>query len=63
MLVGDNLIDVRLVPDRNLSIEGYIEGLKNDMPEQNEDIIDLTKEKPEFRLEARKKQPYVRSFT
>jgi hypothetical protein len=52
MIVGNKLIDVRHVPDRNLSIEGYVEGLKNDMLEQNEDIIDLTKEKPEFRFEA-----------
>ena len=52
MIVGNKLIDQRQFPDKNLSIEGYVEGLKNDMIEQNEDILDLTKEKPEFKFEA-----------
>ena len=52
MIVGNKLIDFRQFPDKNLSIEGYVEGLKKDMIEQNEDIIDLTDEKPEFKFEA-----------
>ena len=52
MIVGNKLIDLRQFPDKNLSIEGYVEGLKNDMIEQNEDIIDLTDEKPEFKFES-----------
>jgi len=52
MILGNKLVEVRQFPDRNLSIEGYIEGLKKDMIEQNEDIIDLSNEQPEFKFEA-----------
>jgi hypothetical protein len=51
MTVADKVIETRVIPLKNLQISGYLEGLKKDMIEQNEDIIDLTKEKPEFRLE------------
>jgi hypothetical protein len=51
MTVADKVIEARVIPLKNLQIAGYLEGLKKDMIEQNEDIIDLTKEKPEFRLE------------
>ena len=52
MIVGNKLVDLRYFPDRNLAIEGYIEGLKHDMIEQNEDMIDGSKEQPEFRFES-----------
>jgi hypothetical protein len=50
MMVGNRLMDLKQFPDKNLLIEGYLEGLKNDMIEQNEDIMDLSEEQPEFRL-------------
>jgi hypothetical protein len=52
LIVGNKIIELRQFPDKNLSIEGYIEGLKKDMIEQNEDVIDLTSEKPEFEFEV-----------
>jgi hypothetical protein len=51
MMVGNKLVDFRQFPDMNLLVEGYLEGLKNDMIEQNEDIMDLSQEQPEFKLE------------
>jgi hypothetical protein len=51
MMVGNKLVDIRQFPDRNIFIEGYLEGMKNDMIEQNEDIMDLSQEQPEFKLE------------
>lgn len=48
MKVKDKVIEARFIPAKNLQISGYMEGLKKDMIEQNEDIIDLTKETPEF---------------
>lgn len=48
LLVNGKAIESRPVPTKNLSIEGYFEGLKIDMLEQNEDIIDLTEQKAEF---------------
>ena len=51
MTVADKVIEARVIPLKNVQIAGYLEGLKQDMIEQNEDIIDFTKEKPEFRLE------------
>ena len=50
MTVENAIIEARIIPDKNLQIPGYFEGLKNDMIESNEDLIDLNKEKPEFRL-------------
>jgi hypothetical protein len=50
MTINNQVIEARAVPPKNLEIQGYLEGLKKDMIEQNEDIIDLTKEKPEFKI-------------
>jgi hypothetical protein len=51
MTVNDKIIEARLIPSKNLEIGGYLEGLQKDMIEQNEDVIDLTKETPQFKLE------------
>jgi hypothetical protein len=48
MKVNDKIIVSRFIPYKNLQNEGYMEGLKKDMIEQNEDIMDLTRETPEF---------------
>jgi hypothetical protein len=40
--VKDKVVEARRIKDRNLSIEGYLEGLKNDMLENNEGMVDLT---------------------
>ena len=46
MTVADKVIEARVIPLKNVQIAGYLEGLKQDMIEQNEDIIDFTKENP-----------------
>lgn len=52
MTIDGTVIDQRVVPSQNLSIEGYLQGLQNDMIEQNEDIIDLSVQKPQFFLQT-----------
>lgn len=59
MMIGNRLVDLRQFPDKNLAIKGYLEGLRNDMIEQNEDIIDLGKEPPQFRFEF---FPFLKPF-
>jgi len=51
MTIAEKLIEARVVLPKNLQIAGYMEGLKKDMIEQNEDIINLYKEEPEFKFE------------
>lgn len=51
MTLNEKIIESRFVPDKNLLIEGYMKGLKRDMIEQNEDIIDLSEEEPKFYFE------------
>jgi hypothetical protein len=60
LLTLDNkVIDARSVPEKNLEISGYFEGLKRDMIEQNEDIIDLSQQKPQFRFAYTKVDLFV----
>ncbi|HVG40054.1 MAG TPA: hypothetical protein VM888_00485 [Chitinophagaceae bacterium] len=51
MTVNDKVIETSIFPDAHLKIEGYLQGLKLDMIERNEDIIDLTVDKPQFVVE------------
>lgn len=46
LYLGNEIVESRFIPQKNLSIDGYLEGLKNDMMEQNEEIMDLSHEKP-----------------
>ncbi len=52
MTIDGAIVDQRVVPSQNLTIEGYLQGLQNDMIEQNEDILDLSTQKPEFVLQT-----------
>lgn len=52
MTIDGTIVDQRVVPSQNLTIEGYLQGLQNDMIEQNEDIIDLSTQRPEFVLQT-----------
>jgi hypothetical protein len=52
MTIDGTIVDQRVVPSQNLTIEGYLQGLQNDMIEQNEDFIDLSTQKPEFILQT-----------
>jgi hypothetical protein len=51
MLLGEVVIESRVIPTRNLEIDGYLKGLQQDMMEQNEDILNSTKENPTFKIE------------
>ena len=46
--IGNTTVEARHIPAKHLQIAGYFEGLKNEMIEQNADIIDDCQEKPEF---------------
>jgi hypothetical protein len=48
LIINGKPIESRFVPDGNLQLQGYLQGLQNDMIEQNEDILDLTESKAEF---------------
>lgn len=48
--LADKVLEARIVSERNLNIGGYLEGLKNDMIEANEDILDLSDEEPIFTI-------------
>ena len=50
MSIEGILIEQRFVPAKNLQIAGYLEGLKIDMAENNEHIIHLSSQQPEFTL-------------
>jgi hypothetical protein len=48
MIVNNNVIETKVLPNSHLKIEGYLQGLKNDMLERNDELIHLAKENPEF---------------
>jgi hypothetical protein len=48
--LADKILEARVVSERNLDIGGYLEGLKNDMIEANEDTLDLSGEEPIFTI-------------
>ena len=57
LTLGGKAVETRDVPAKNLQIEGYFEGLINDMLEQNEDVIDLTKQTPQFVITGDERPP------
>jgi hypothetical protein len=48
--VADKVVEARIISERHLNIDGYLEGLKKDMIEANEDVLDLSDEQPVFKL-------------
>lgn len=56
LLVDNQVIETRLFPNAHLKIEGYLQGLKYDMLERNNDILDSMKAIPEFRVEVPKRK-------
>lgn len=48
MFLGNELIDEMKISAARLNSPGYIQSMKMEMEERNEDIIDLSNEKPEF---------------
>ena len=52
MILDNKIIETRLFPNAHLKIEGYVQGLKNDMLEQNDDLLKESKGTPEFKVEV-----------
>lgn len=48
MVIAGKLVDSTAVTEFQLHNPGYVLALKNQMEEDNADIIDLSKEKPSF---------------
>ncbi len=51
LYLGEKPIESRFVRKESLQVPGYFEGLQKDMIEQNEDIMDLSKETPNFKID------------
>lgn len=52
LTINNQAIETRFFPDQHLKLEGYLQGLKLDMLEQNDDILRMVPEKPEFQVEV-----------
>ena len=57
LYLGNTPIESRTIPDKNLEIKGYFEGLQRDMLEENEDIMFLSRETPSFGIERLPSKP------
>lgn len=51
MFLGSELIDSVPINVLQLNHPGYIQNLKMEMEDKNEDILDLSKEQPKFFIE------------
>lgn len=52
MFLGGQLVDSVKFHAHQLNQPGHIEALKMEMEEKNEDILDLSEEKPQFFIET-----------
>lgn len=52
MHLGNKVIETRWFPDGHLLIEGYLQGLKLDLLEQNDDIVRMSKKEPYFEVQV-----------
>lgn len=55
MRINTEVIETRWFPSNHLLIEGYLDGLINDMLECNDDIIKLNRKGPEFQVKMKAK--------
>jgi hypothetical protein len=51
LTLNGKIIELRFVRREHIRIEGYLEGLQKDMEEKYGEIIDLSRQVPEFYLE------------
>ena len=61
MTIGKQVIESRFFPNSHLLINGYLQGLKLDMLEQNDDLIKLHEATPKFEIEVTPKKIIVRN--
>jgi hypothetical protein len=52
MFLGNELIDAVKINAYQLTVPGYIEVLKMEMEEKNEEILDLSNEEPKFFIDS-----------
>lgn len=52
MFLGSKLVDRVKINASKLNMPGYIEALRMNLEEKNEDIIDLSNEEPHFFIES-----------
>ena len=61
LIVDGKAVDNRLIPDRNFKIPGYLEGLKQAIIEENEDIIDLSEGEVQIKIRPAVYEPVLRN--
>ena len=52
MFIGNELVDAVTINPSRLHMPGYIQSLRMEMEENNEDIIDLGNEEPKFYIDT-----------
>jgi hypothetical protein len=52
MFIGNELIDKMKINAAQFNSPGYIQSLKLEMEDRNEEIIDLSNEEPQFYIDA-----------
>jgi len=57
MYLGKEFIDATFITQRQLGVDGFVEGARQELLEKHEDIIDLSAEKPSFFVELPSKAP------
>jgi hypothetical protein len=61
MYLNGIVVESRWFPDHHLTIDGYLQGVKQDLLEQNEDLLANNKTTPEFEVKAIPKKIIVRN--
>jgi hypothetical protein len=61
MILGKQVVESRFFPNTHLLIEGYLQGLKQDMLEQNDDLIKQQDAVPTFEVKVTPKKIVVRN--
>lgn len=62
MSINGIVIDSRPLPLLKTCSEPYLQGLRKEMEEANEDIIDLSRKKPEFFIDEVPSQPGLKQL-
>jgi hypothetical protein len=52
MFLGETLVDVKKINALKLNSPGYIDSLRIEMEEKNEEVIDLSREEPKFCIDT-----------
>jgi hypothetical protein len=61
MILGKQVVESRVFPNSHLLINGYLQGLKQDMLEQNDDLVKQQEAVPKFEVEITPKKIVIRN--